>query len=68
MLPVPPAVSDLLINDNKVSAGWEMMAATTPAIVPEVRAMAILVDPLAVSRPEEAHRRSCAFLERQTWP
>ena len=32
--PVPPAPA-LLILDNNVSAGWEMIAAETPAITPE---------------------------------
>ena len=36
MEPVPPAPA-LFTLDNKVSAGWEMMAATTPATTPEDR-------------------------------
>merc|ERR1719327_1521259 len=36
MLPSPPAPA-LLILDSRVSAGWEMMAAATPAITPEPR-------------------------------
>merc|ERR1719499_84985 len=34
--PVPPAPA-LLILDSRVSAGWEMMAAATPAITPDAR-------------------------------
>lgn len=34
--PVPPAPF-LLILDNKVSAGWEIIAAATPAITPEAK-------------------------------
>jgi len=37
--PVPPAPA-LLILDNKVSAGWEIIAAATPAITPEDKEMA----------------------------
>mmetsp|Transcript_18285 Transcript_18285/g.56721 ORF Transcript_18285/g.56721 Transcript_18285/m.56721 type:complete len:210 (-) Transcript_18285:534-1163(-) len=48
MEPVPPAVGDLLIIDSRVSAGCEMMAAATPAMVPDDSAMAILVDSEAV--------------------
>ena len=34
MEPEPPAPA-LLILESSVSAGWEMMAATTPAMTPE---------------------------------
>ena len=47
MEPSPPAPG-LLTMDNKASAGWEMMAAATPAITPEDRATVILVPSPAV--------------------
>lgn len=40
--PLPPAPA-LLILDNKVSAGWEIMAAATPAITPDNKEILILV-------------------------
>lgn len=40
--PVPPAPA-LLILLKRVSAGWEMMAAATPAMTPEAKEIEILV-------------------------
>lgn len=40
--PFPPAPA-LLTLDNKVSAGWEMIAAATPAITPDNKEIEILV-------------------------
>jgi hypothetical protein len=42
VLPDPPAPA-LLILDSSVSAGWLMMAATTPATTPEARETEVLV-------------------------